>query len=401
MDTDAINSFFQELFTQFFVEDSLIIMTLLLIAFLLGMAVGNLLRSRFIRRLKNDLVDREAEAQGLKASIQPLQEELALTKEQLQKAQYETTVEPQQLQFLEEERNKFRLQVETLQEDRKRLGAQQQAYENRIAELQKDLEAIAQAERTSGGTLDLGSQSPAASIDPDRLSNIEAGLQRLEQENEALRQELISLREQGLPSSNVQQAHQAEEKEEELPEELLPPNRPPLNPDRELVKQQQRDGLTRINRVGPFLEKKLNQAGVFTYQQIAQWTPEDITRITREIQYFEGRIQKDDWVGQARKLMDEEPEESPNAIVSQGQDDLTIIKGINKAIAALLNRANITQLKQIAKADPLQLREILRAAGSEYKEVNPGSWPAQARLAIDENWEVLEDIQASLPDEKP
>ena len=63
-----------------------------------------------------------------------------------------------------------------------------------------------------------------------------------------------------------------------------------------------KDNLTRIEGIGPFIEAKLNKVGIFTYGQIAAMTPGDIRHVTRLIEFFKGRIESDDWIGQARKL---------------------------------------------------------------------------------------------------
>ena len=63
------------------------------------------------------------------------------------------------------------------------------------------------------------------------------------------------------------------------------------------------DDLKKISGVGPVLEKKLHEAGYTTYRQIAELTPEQIAELDEKLN-FKGRIERDDWVGQAKKLMD-------------------------------------------------------------------------------------------------
>ncbi len=65
-----------------------------------------------------------------------------------------------------------------------------------------------------------------------------------------------------------------------------------------------RDDLKRINGVGPFIEKKLNQIGIYTFEQIASLSDHQTEQVTEAIEFFPGRIKRDDWVGQARRLMD-------------------------------------------------------------------------------------------------
>lgn len=63
-----------------------------------------------------------------------------------------------------------------------------------------------------------------------------------------------------------------------------------------------KDDLTKIEGLSPFIEDKLNQLGIFSFSQISRFTKEDIETITQLIEYFPGRIQRDNWVGQAKAL---------------------------------------------------------------------------------------------------
>ncbi len=61
------------------------------------------------------------------------------------------------------------------------------------------------------------------------------------------------------------------------------------------------DDLKRIRGVGVLIEKKLNSLGVTSYEQIANWTGADIDRVN-QILDFKGRIERENWVEQARIL---------------------------------------------------------------------------------------------------
>ena len=61
------------------------------------------------------------------------------------------------------------------------------------------------------------------------------------------------------------------------------------------------DDLKRIRGVGVLIEKKLNSMGVSTYDHIANWTAEDIDRVSQSLD-FKGRIERENWVEQARIL---------------------------------------------------------------------------------------------------
>lgn len=61
------------------------------------------------------------------------------------------------------------------------------------------------------------------------------------------------------------------------------------------------DDLKAISGIGPKLEKVLNDLGVWTYAQIASWTPAEIGWVDDHLG-FGGRIGRDDWLGQAAEL---------------------------------------------------------------------------------------------------
>lgn len=63
-----------------------------------------------------------------------------------------------------------------------------------------------------------------------------------------------------------------------------------------------RDDLTAINKISPKLEKLLNDKGITTIAQIAEWTPQDVkARDARLV--FRGRISQEKWVDQARAII--------------------------------------------------------------------------------------------------
>lgn len=64
------------------------------------------------------------------------------------------------------------------------------------------------------------------------------------------------------------------------------------------------DDLKRIKGVATVLEGRLHGLGIFTFKEITTWNAEDMDRIDDHLG-FEGRIQRDDWQGQARQFHNE------------------------------------------------------------------------------------------------
>ncbi|SFD81802.1 endonuclease [Roseivivax sediminis] len=62
------------------------------------------------------------------------------------------------------------------------------------------------------------------------------------------------------------------------------------------------DDLKRIKGVGPKLEDMLHRLGFFHFDQIAAWTDEEAAWVDANLDGFNGRVTRDDWVAQARAL---------------------------------------------------------------------------------------------------
>lgn len=64
------------------------------------------------------------------------------------------------------------------------------------------------------------------------------------------------------------------------------------------------DDLKKISGLGPKLEQTLNGLGIYHYWQVAAFTADDIEKIDAQLT-LKGRIEFDDWMSQAKALMDE------------------------------------------------------------------------------------------------
>jgi NADH-quinone oxidoreductase subunit E len=62
------------------------------------------------------------------------------------------------------------------------------------------------------------------------------------------------------------------------------------------------DDLKQIKGVGPKLEALLHSLGFFHFDQIAQWTAEELAWVDDNLEGFKGRASRDGWVEQARLL---------------------------------------------------------------------------------------------------
>lgn len=66
--------------------------------------------------------------------------------------------------------------------------------------------------------------------------------------------------------------------------------------------EQVRDDLQEIVGVGKVFEHTLHELGIFSFRQIANFDMSDIARVNAEMKEFKGRMEQDDWIGQAKEL---------------------------------------------------------------------------------------------------
>ena len=70
---------------------------------------------------------------------------------------------------------------------------------------------------------------------------------------------------------------------------------------KKVAKAEGGDDLKQLSGVGPALEKKLHEAGVTTFAQIAAWTDADVAAMDEKLS-FKGRIEREGWIEQAKEL---------------------------------------------------------------------------------------------------
>lgn len=65
---------------------------------------------------------------------------------------------------------------------------------------------------------------------------------------------------------------------------------------------QKQDDLKLISGVGPKMEDKLHELGIYTFEQVSRMTDTEYDLLDSIIGEFPGRAKRDDWAGQASKL---------------------------------------------------------------------------------------------------
>jgi predicted flap endonuclease-1-like 5' DNA nuclease len=74
-------------------------------------------------------------------------------------------------------------------------------------------------------------------------------------------------------------------------------------PDESEPAELEKDNLQEIVGIGRVFEDSLHELGIISFRQIANFDVDDIARVNEELNEFKGRMEQDDWMGQARDLL--------------------------------------------------------------------------------------------------
>lgn len=158
----------------------------------------------------------------------------------------------------------------------------------------------------------------------------------------------------------------------------------------------EKDDLTMISGIGPFIEERLHALEIYTFLQISRFTPNDIRSIDTAIIYFSGRIERDEWVAQAKELIHNEEKrkllllriserkhkikyERIGIAKKEDADDLTIISGIGGWIMAKLNMLDIYTFKQVSKFNKTDIHDVTEAIEYFPGRIERDEWIHQAK----------------------
>ena len=99
-----------------------------------------------------------------------------------------------------------------------------------------------------------------------------------------------------------------------------------------------------------------------------------------------------DFIGKPGEERKAEP--AKQAEPTKEADDLVKIEGIGPKVAKVLNEAGISTFDELANASVEDIQKILSDA--DLKMMDATSWPAQARLAAEGDWDGLQQMQDEL-----
>ncbi|MFM1814356.1 MAG: hypothetical protein RLZ98_1051 [Pseudomonadota bacterium] len=159
-----------------------------------------------------------------------------------------------------------------------------------------------------------------------------------------------------------------------------------------------RDDLTAIDGINDEIQRFLNNQGIYRFSQIAAWKPGALESL-EALLGVPGRIERENWIGQARNLSLGHPHQateisgSSKALVPfvlgaepvlsepppGGHDDLKLIRGIGVLIEKKLNAMGVWHHDQIAAWTASDIERV--SQGLDFKDrIEREDWIGQARI---------------------
>jgi DNA-directed RNA polymerase subunit beta' len=163
------------------------------------------------------------------------------------------------------------------------------------------------------------------------------------------------------------------------------------------------DDLTKIEGVGPKIAELLGAGGITSFAQLAT-TPVD--QVKSILTAGGGSFTVHDpttWPQQAQMAADGQWDQlkALQDVLDGGKplaepDDLTKIEGIGPKIGEILTAAGLSTFGLLAATSADKVKEILEAAEGNFAAHDPTTWPQQAQMAADGNWDQLKKWQDEL-----
>jgi large subunit ribosomal protein L21 len=98
-----------------------------------------------------------------------------------------------------------------------------------------------------------------------------------------------------------------------------------------------------------------------------------------------------------KEVKKETPKKSEEKSETTKADNLTKIEGVGPKLAGILVAAGFDTFKKMAEVKAEKISDILvEAGGNAYNRFDTTSWPQQAKLAAEGNWDELKKLQDEL-----
>jgi predicted flap endonuclease-1-like 5' DNA nuclease len=163
--------------------------------------------------------------------------------------------------------------------------------------------------------------------------------------------------------------------------------------------EEEKDDLKMISGIGPFIEERLHALDIFTFRQISKFTTRDVETINDAIIYFSGRIERDEWIAQAREIVHNADKKAAifkrisdrkvniyyeriGTAKKEEEDDLTIISGIGGWIREKLNALDIYTFRQISNFTKEDVHTVTEAIEYFPGRIERDEWIHQAHELV-------------------
>ena len=168
---------------------------------------------------------------------------------------------------------------------------QNQAHlETQLKQVQTELQQASSAHRERVNSLEKAAEQAKLLQARER-----AELEKQLQANQQAQATSVREQENGLPKQHSKKSAVARKPSKAKGKPTVSTKRESTN------RKSDQDDLTLISGIGPVAAKKLNKLEVKSLEQISQWTAEDVKRFSEALSVG-GRIKKEKWVQQAKKL---------------------------------------------------------------------------------------------------
>ena len=136
------------------------------------------------------------------------------------------------------------------------------------------------------------------------LKQYQRRYENLKEETDSIRKTADQLRSELAEERILELSHPASPETKQTPEKQPAAEKPDKTRSRftPSIWQTKKDDLTLISGIGPGIERKLNDIGIHSFQQISEFSPQDIDAVAAALKVFRGRIGRDNWIGQAAAL---------------------------------------------------------------------------------------------------
>ncbi len=174
-----------------------------------------------------------------------------------------------------------------------------------------------------------------------------------------------------------------------------------------------KDNLKRLRALGGFVQEKFNALGIFKFSQIAKFMKQDEATINDLLELPKKKIQKEDWVVEARRQLGLEVDNDPGATLARvagkqkkvnfdrigvasaaNKDDLQRISDVSAFDEAKMNALGIYRFSQIANFSKKDTEIVNEAIEVFDGRIASEDWVKQAKqLEASSLEEVLERVR--------